>query len=151
MTGLRESLVGAWELVDVVEEALDGSPSRRPHGERPVGLILYTHDGYMSAQIMERQRGRVESCDWSSLTAEEYAEEARGYFAYAGPYEVDEERGTVTHSVVASLFPGWVGSAQVRVAELEGERLVLRSAAPVCSGGKLVVVQLTWRRAAPVD
>jgi hypothetical protein len=150
MTGLRESLVGAWELVDVVEEPLDGSPPRRPHGERPVGLILYTHDGYMSAQIMERERDRVESCDWSRLTPEEYAEEARGYFAYAGPYEVDEERGTVTHSVVVSLFPGWVGSAQVRVAELEGERLVLRSAAPVCSGGELVVVQLTWRRATPV-
>jgi hypothetical protein len=151
MAGLREMLVGAWELVDVVEEPLDGSPPRRPHGERPVGLILYTHDGYMSAQIMERDRGRVESCDWSRLTPEEYAEEARGYFAYAGPYEVDEERASVTHSVIVSLFPGWVGSAQVRVAELEDERLVLRSAAPVCSGGKLVVMRLRWRRANPVD
>jgi hypothetical protein len=151
MAGLREMLVGAWELVDVVEEPLDGAPVRRPHGERPVGLILYTPDGYMSVQIMERDRGHVDSCDWTRLTPEEYAEEARGYFAYAGPFEVDEERASVTHSVVVSLFPGWVGSTQVRVAELEEERLVLRSAAPVCSGGKLVVIRLLWRRAAPVD
>lgn len=142
-------LVGAWELVDVVEEPVDGSPPRRPHGHRPVGLILYTPDGYMSVQIMERERGRVSSCDWSQLTEEEYAEEARGYFAYAGSYEVEEERGTVTHSVGISLFPGWVGSTQVRVAELDGELLVLQSAAPACSGGRLVITRLDWRRAAP--
>jgi hypothetical protein len=151
MAGLREMLVGAWRLVDAVEEPVDGSAPARPHGERPIGLILYTPDGYMSAQIMERERGRVESCDWSRLTPEEYAEEARGYFAYAGPYEVDEERGAVTHTVEVSLFPGWVGSAQMRVAELEGDRLVLQSAAPVCSGGKLVVMRLSWRRVTPVD
>ncbi len=51
---LRERLVGAWRLVDVVEEPIDESPVRRPHGERPIGLILYTPDGHMSAQIMER-------------------------------------------------------------------------------------------------
>ena len=56
--GLRERLVGAWRLVDAVEEAIDGSPVRRPHGERPIGLILYTPDGYLSAQIMDRRRAR---------------------------------------------------------------------------------------------
>ena len=56
---LREKLLGAWRLVDVVEEPVDGSPPRRPHGERPIGLILYTPDGYMSAQIMERDRPAV--------------------------------------------------------------------------------------------
>lgn len=150
MAGLREMLVGAWELVDVVEEPVDGSPPRRPHGDRPLGLILYTHDGYMSAQLMERERGHVDSCDWAHLTPEEYAEEARGYFAYAGPFEVDEERGTVAHSVAVSLFPGWVGGTQVRVAELDGERLVLRTAAPACSNGKLVVTCISWRRAPAV-
>jgi hypothetical protein len=145
---LRGKLIGAWRLVDVVEEPVDGSPVRRPHGERPVGLILYTADGHMSAQIMERDRPAVVSADWSDLTAEEYAEEARGYFAYCGSFEVDEAAGTVTHSVEASLFPGWVGSAQLRVVKFDGDALELSSALPALSGGTQVITRLSWERAA---
>jgi Lipocalin-like domain len=144
---LRDRLIGAWRLVDVVDVPVDGSPGRHPHGDRPVGLILYTPDGYMSVQIMERERAPVSSADWSSLTPREYAGEARGYFAYAGSFEVDEERETVTHSVEVSLFPGWVGRAQVRVASLDGDRLVLRAASPAMSGGKLVTTRISWVRA----
>jgi hypothetical protein len=128
--GLREKLIGAWKLVDVVEEPVDGSPLRRPHGERPVGLILYTPDGYMSAQIMERDRGVIASPDWSALTSEEYAEEARGYFAYCGSFEVDE-----------------VGSRQPRVLQLDGDALELSSAAAAPSRGALVITRLSWERA----
>jgi Lipocalin-like domain len=144
---LRDRLIGAWRLVDVVDEPVDGSPPHRPHGDRPIGLILYTPDGYMSAQIMARERAPVASADWSSLTPQEYAEEARGYFAYAGSYEVDEERGIVIHSVEVSLFPGWVGGAQVRVVQLDGDRLVLSAGSPVESGGKLVTTRISWLRA----
>jgi hypothetical protein len=147
---LRERLVGAWRLVDVVKETVDGSPGGRPHGDRPTGLILYTPDGYMSAQIMDPGRRPISSADWSALTPEEYADEARGYFAYAGSFEVDEERGTVTHSVEVSLFPGWVGGAQLRVVELDGDHLVLGGASPEMSGGRLVTTRISWVRAAPV-
>jgi hypothetical protein len=144
---LRERMIGAWRLVDVVEEPVDGSSPRRPHGERPIGLILYTPDGYMSAQIMERERGAITSPDWSDLTSEEYAEEARGYFAYCGSFEVDEAAGTVTHAVEASLFPGWVGSAQLRVVKFDGGALELSSASPAPSRGALVITRLRWERA----
>ncbi len=146
---LRERLIGAWRLVDVVEEPVDGSPVHRPHGERPIGLILYTSDGFMSAQIMESDRPAVLSPDWSDLAPEEYAEEARGYFAYCGSFEVDEAAGTVTHSVEASLFPGWVGSAQLRVVKFDGEALELSSASPALSGGAQVITRLRWERARP--
>jgi hypothetical protein len=145
--GLREKLIGAWRLVDVVEEPVDGSPVRRPHGERPVGLILYTPDGYMSAQIMERARAAITAPDWSDLTSEEYAEEARGYFAYCGSFEVDEAAGRVTHTVEASLFPGWVGSRQPRVVKLDGDALELSSASPAPSRGAFVITRLRWERA----
>jgi hypothetical protein len=102
----------------------------------------------MSAQIMDPDRGPVVSADWSALTPEEYAAEARGYFAYAGSFEVDEERGTVTHSVEVSLFPGWVGGAQLRIVRLDGDVLELSGAVPEESGGKLVTTRLRWVRAA---
>jgi hypothetical protein len=147
MESLRDRLIGAWRLVDVVEEPLDGSSPRRPMGEKPVGLILYTPDGYMSAQIMHGDRTATVSSDWSDLTPEEYQQEAMTYFAYSGPFHVDEEQGTLTHSMLVSLFPGWVGQTQPRVVQMEGDDLVLSSAAPSLSGGRLAMTHLRWRRA----
>ena len=144
---LREHLIGAWELVDVVEEPVDGSAPRRPHGEQPVGLILYTPDGYMSAQIMQRDRPAVASGDRSDLAPEEYEQEARTYFAYSGPFRVDEERGLVMHSMVVSLFPGWVGQTQPRAVEIDGDSLRLSAVEPSLSGGVMVTTRISWRRA----
>jgi hypothetical protein len=144
---LRARLLGAWRLIDAVAEPADGSPAQRPHGEHPVGLILYTPDGHMAVQIMAAERAVPASADWAALTPEEYAAEARTYFAYAGTFEVDEAAGTVRHHMALSLFPGWVGDGQVRVVELDGDRLVLRSAAPVMSGGRPATMRLSWERA----
>ncbi len=145
--GLRARLLGAWRLLDVVEEPLDGSPAGRPHGEQPRGLILYSPDGCMSVQIEERERQPVAGADWTALTTEEYAAEARSYFAYAGRFSVDEAAGTVTHHVELSLFPGWAGLSMPRAVELDGDRLVLSSTSPMESGGRQVIVRLSWARA----
>lgn len=144
--GLRERLVGAWRLTDVIEVSPDGSLVRRPHGERPIGLLLYTPDGHMSAQIMRRDRGAIASADWSDLLPEEYEEEARGYFAYSGSYEVDEQAAMVAHVVTVALFPAWVGSRQPRAVELDGDVLVLSSPLPAMSGGRLVTTRVSWER-----
>ena len=49
---LRNKLIGAWKLVSFVEKPLNGSAQNYPMGERPTGIIMYTPDGYMSAQLM---------------------------------------------------------------------------------------------------
>ncbi len=54
--GLRERLIGAWKLVSYVEEPVDGSAPFYPMGEEPQGIIMYTPDGYMSAQLMHPGR-----------------------------------------------------------------------------------------------
>ncbi len=143
---LRDRLVGAWELVDVVEVPEDGSATRRPFGERPAGFILYTPDGYMSAQIMRRDRPAVSGA-WADLTAEQCGQQAKGYLAYSGPYTVDEETGALTHTMAVSLLPDWLGQTQPRVPRLEGDSLELSSAAPSWSGGVLVMTHISWRRA----
>lgn len=48
---LREQLIGAWKLVSYVEKPTDGSAPFYPMGEKPEGIIMYTPDGYMSAQL----------------------------------------------------------------------------------------------------
>jgi hypothetical protein len=51
VSSLRDALLGAWELASFV--AADGvtGAERHPLGTSPRGLILYTADGFMSAQL----------------------------------------------------------------------------------------------------
>ncbi len=65
----------------------------------------------------------------------------RGYVAYFGTYAIDDDAGTVTHSVEGSnIFP-WVGRDLVRHYEfVEGNlRLSLKD-------GDRVTGSLTWER-----
>ena len=102
---LREQLIGAWKLVSYVEKPIDGSTPFYPMGEKPQGIIMYTPDGYMSAQLERPGRPPFASGDWFKGTAEEIKEEAAGYIAYCGPFHTDEEKQQLTHSMFVSLFP----------------------------------------------
>jgi hypothetical protein len=72
---------------------------------------------------------------------------ASTYFAYARPFAVDEKSKTVTHFVLVSLFPNWIGQKQKRIAQIEGDALHLSTASPIQSGGRPVNAYLVWRRA----
>lgn len=144
---LREQLVGAWKLVSYVEKPVDGSTPFYPMGEKPEGMIMYTPDGYMSAQLMRPDRPQFASGDWFRGTDEEIKEEALGYIAYCGPFHTDEGKQSLTHSMFVSLFPNWLGQSQPRVVKIEGDMLHLSTAAPITSGGKKTMSYLSWRRA----
>ena len=145
--GLRERLIGAWKLVSYVEEPIDGSTPFYPMGEKPEGIIMYTPDGYMSAQLMHPDRPAFASGDWFRGSDEEIKEDALGYIAYSGPIHTDEVKHTLTHSMFVSLFPNWLGQTQPRVVKIEGDILHLGTATPIMSGGKKVNSHLSWRRA----
>jgi Lipocalin-like domain len=144
---LRERLIGAWTLESYVEKPADGSEPVHPLGEGATGIIMYTPDGYMSAQLMRAGRKPFGSGDWFNGTPEEYQEAASSYIAYSGPFHVDEERQTLTHSMFVSFFPNWTGQTQPRVVELDGDVLRLSTAAPIQSAGRTVMSYLQWRRA----
>jgi hypothetical protein len=146
--GLRDQLVGAWRLVSYVETPVDGSPKRFPMGEDAQGIIMYTPDGYMSAQLMKPGRHQFTSGDWFKGTPEEFMEEGVGYIAYSGPFHVDEEKRSLTHSMNVSLYPGWIGQTQPRVVKIDDDQLHLSTATPIQSGGARVMADLIWQRAA---
>lgn len=52
---IRDRLVGGWRLTGF-EEQVDGGIDH-PLGENPRGAILYTPDGYMSAQLAGARSG----------------------------------------------------------------------------------------------
>jgi hypothetical protein len=54
---LRERVLGAWELVSFTALDVDTGRVRHPLGTAPRGLILYTDDGHMSAQLADSDMG----------------------------------------------------------------------------------------------
>src|SRR5438874_9011883 len=76
---LRDQLIGAWKLVSYEEKPVDGSPTVHPLGEDASGIIMYTPDGWMSAQLMRGGRQHFASGDWFKGTLDEYRAEASTY------------------------------------------------------------------------
>lgn len=88
----REQRVGAWKLVSCIEKPIVGSEPFYPMGEEPRGIITYTPDGCLSAQLMRPGRPAFASGDWFRGADEEIRKEASGYIAYSGPFHTDEGR-----------------------------------------------------------
>jgi hypothetical protein len=146
---LREQLVGAWALTSFVERDVETGVERHPFGEDPLGLILYTPDGYVSAQLQPSERPPFADGDLLRATAEEYTAAGRSYVAYSGRFFVDERKKSLSHEMAVSFFPNWLGQRQVRLVEVNGERLQLSTDGPQRVNGALTTATLTWRRAEP--
>jgi hypothetical protein len=146
---LREALIGAWQLVACVETDVETGEIFLPMGPHPAGFILYTPDGYMSAQLSGPDRADFASDDMYRGTPEDYLAAGTSYLAYSSPYRVDEARRTVGHGMAVSLFPNWQGQRQLRIPELDGDTLVLATDRPTLFAGSLKTARITWRRATP--
>lgn len=134
-------LVGTWKLVSWEITRPDGRIDH-PYGEDAVGFLIYTADGYMSAQIMSADRQQLEagplgdSGSAPSLTEADQARAYRTYLAYCGPYTV--EGRTLIHHAETALPPSWTGTDQRRPFRFEREHLIIEHA-----GHRLI-----WERAA---
>ena len=115
-----------------------------PYGEDAEGLLVYTPEGYMSGHLMRPDVPRFRRGARAALS--EQAHEAfLGYLGYFGTYAVDREAGTVTHHVLGSWHPNWVGTDQIRHFRFEGEDLLIETP-PLQSGRRTRVTSLVWRR-----
>ena len=136
--GIRERLVGCWRLVGFSVTAAEGNETDHPLGNNPLGTILYTPDGYMSAQL-----GRPGPYE-DDQKPDAY------YLAYSGPFDVDEQTSTVAHQVQVSVIPNWVGTTQIRRVQFrEPGTLVLSASEPRPSDGVMTTTSVTWSRQRP--
>lgn len=149
---LEGSLIGIWTLqsfviVDDAERVL-----AQPLGDQPYGLLIYTADNYMSVHIQrqdsgaiffppaESRRDRLDSQDVETVAT------THDYVGYAGPYELVSGQILNHHVSVASVAE-WVGSVQVRRAQLDGDVLTMR-ALETTEHASVRVPRVTWTRAA---
>lgn len=133
---LRQKLVGAWKLESYIAYPTPNSPVQRPTfpmTKNVTGFILYTPDGYMSAQMLipgqqSFKRGEGEEPQW--------AEAGKRCFSYCGPYYITNEgpgrEEILRHTFQCCSLPGWIGDIQVRTHRFEedGQVLVLGSEEP---------------------
>ena len=136
---MKERLVGTWRLVSYETDELEGRRGK-PYGDA-VGRLDYDDNGNMSGQVMRPGRARVELGEGN---AQQVRAAYLGYIAYFGTYEVAADGSSVTHHVVGSLNPAWVGGQQVRKMRFEDDRLIL--SADVHKNGDTVTHTLIWER-----
>ena len=137
-------LVGVWRLVSFV--IADGKGAVRQYwDDRAAGLIIYTADGRVSAQLYDARRPRLGTV-WDRADASAAHAAFVGMASYYGRYRVDASRGTVTHTIEGAMSPDWIGTELIRGYRFLGpnrvELRVLTSAEGPVAGD----VVLTWER-----
>jgi hypothetical protein len=128
MTGTprRADILGTWELASYDVRDDEDRVITLPLGGHPLGFLIYTDDGFMSAQLGRRD---LET----------------GYLAYSGRFDIDEATGVLHHHVAVSLRADWTGGDQVRHGTLDHGSLVLTGEVADEFGAGAVAV-LTWHR-----
>ena len=142
--GTASALVGVWTLAEYTD-VQEGAIPVHPFGTKPEGLLIYTREGFVSAQLMKPGRPALGLDNWRHGSAESYAQIASGYIAYCGRYAVDEAQALVVHRPIVALFPGLIARDQQRHYELSGERLIL-STNHTSSDGVMTTTRLVWIR-----
>lgn len=147
-----EDFAGTWRLLEYSFHHEDGTVEH-PWGDQVVGYLLYSSQGFMSANLSPvrrnwrfrraRLKAEVPATDHPGLVRLARRGVPRDYIAYSGPFELNN--GTIIHHVEVSLFPHWVGLPQVRHFAFSGNQLTLRT--PIISSGRdRVIAQLRWER-----
>lgn len=115
----KNPLAGAWRLVELDRPDADG----QIHGVDCAGLFIFTSDGHLSVQVMER-----DPKPQSANGLEQYSQ--GGYEASYGSYTLDERTHTFTFHVEGALVRTLVGKDLPRSYELKGNRLTIKSIHP---------------------
>lgn len=136
----RRRFVGVWTLESFTEK-MGSSAELNPLGPAPLGFLIYTAEGFVSAQLMRRERNALGTDPWDAGGADL----TKGYIAYCGSYVVHEDRGEVIHTPKVSLLPNLIDQDQHRNFTFSHDTLTLvtRQAREL---GVIVESRLVWRR-----
>ena len=140
----KDALVGTWKLISYKDTTEDGKV-KDSFGKNPTGFLTYTADGRMMAIITADGQKPLSTRDFVAAPSEEKAEAFASVIAYGGRYTVMGDR--VIHHVEVSWIQNIVNTDQIRfVVKLDGNQLVLRTAASTMGGIPLAKQELVWER-----
>jgi hypothetical protein len=117
--GIRARFVGAWRLASLEAESASGKTQKADS----TGLLVFTQDGHMSVQVMERNRHAQ-----TRVAPQQYSQ--GGYEASFGTYEIDESTHTFTFHVEGALVRTLIGKDLPRAFEFSGKQLIVKPSSP---------------------
>jgi lipocalin-like protein len=117
--GIRDQFVGAWRLDSLEQEGVDG----KIHKSDSTGLLVFTRDGHISVQVMERNPQTQ-----TAAGPELYSQ--GGYEASFGTYQINESAHTFTFHVEGALVRTLIGKDLPRAFEFSGKQLLVKSTRP---------------------
>lgn len=128
------TFIGTWRLISCETRTPEGK-RLLPFGKNPKGFLIYTPNGYMSANIMKENRPPLGIDPEKAITPlvlfnprywrafVRYFMASRKYLSYNGKYEA--RNGQVVHHVDGSLLPDWIGTDLVREYKMSDDQLEL--------------------------
>ncbi|AYJ48907.1 lipocalin-like domain-containing protein [Rhodococcus sp. P1Y] len=141
----QKDLIGAWTFESAVEVFDDGE--RRPEfGPHAAGYLSYSPNGIVLAVLGNMERPRSGATDPQRASDAQLVHMAQGFIAYAGPFTVDSDSGTVTHHIEVALFTDWQGAPQERSVRIEGDRLSIIGSPRTAPDERRFHVELEWQR-----
>ena len=143
-TQAAKAFIGTWVLESFTEKG-EASGVLYPLGTDPIGLLIYTEDGSVSAQLMKSGRKEVSADLWDVAHAAGLAELAEGYIGYCGRFTVHEDSKQVVHTPIVALIPNLVHHAQLRTYSIDGQQLTLETQRSG-TDGLPIRTRLVWRK-----
>jgi len=144
---VRERFVGVWTLESFTERS-DADERSAPLGEAPLGFLIYTADGFVSAQLMRAKRELFKTDPWEAAASSDAVDLTKDCIAYCGRYEINEKSSEVVHIPQVALLPNLIHQEQHRRFTFEGDTLTLVTTRRR-PNGSVVASTLLWRRCPP--
>ena len=117
--GIRDRFVGAWRLVSLEAPGPDG----KIHQADSTGLFVFTSDGHLSVQVMDRNPPARDPAGPGQYSQ-------GGYEATFGTYQVDESTHTFIFHVEGALVRSLIGKDLPRSFEFSGKQLIVKPTRP---------------------
>jgi hypothetical protein len=142
-SSVRNRFIGTWKLVAAQETLRDGTvrPYKElgPHGQ---GYLIYSADGHMCAELMNRDRPR-----WGDPpTPDQKVASVDGFVSYCGRFEIDAANHVMVHYPEVAWKPNYVGTKQSRPYTFEGGHLVYSAKTSRDGAPEVVQWRIEWEK-----
>jgi len=131
----RAKVLGTWKLVSFERELKATGEKESILGKNPTGYAIFTPEG--RAIFILTADGRK-----APKTDQDRADLLKSMYAYAGMYRLEANKLIIKPDV--SWNPGWVGTEQERLVNIDGERLQIINTSPEKPGVGAGII--TWER-----
>jgi hypothetical protein len=141
---LGSEMLGMWWLLSRTDWTEDGQLSIDPIlGKDPVGILSYATT-HFAAQFSRRDRSSQVLVQNSEASQNNTAA-LDGYDAYFGIYQINEQNGTVAHTLIGSVVQSNAGVTVLRDLRVNDDQLIIQLATTNVDGKKIIRT-LVWER-----